>query len=86
MKLTTLPSRRPEAVTAVDIITETGVVVGEAYREVDGFYVFVPNELRGFWAGWMLRAVSDVLDNLNLEHHLHMDLELRRAVCRERRT
>lgn len=43
-----------------------GHVLGEFYREVDGYYVFVfadPN--KGAWEAHVLREIADTLDEMN---------------------
>ena len=44
---------------------ENGVILGQIYREVDGYYVFVPNLLDGFWEAYVLRAIANLLDKKN---------------------
>jgi hypothetical protein len=42
------------------------VYLGYAYKEVDGFYVFIFDESnKGCWAAYILSAVADKLDELN---------------------
>lgn len=41
------------------------VELGDVYKEVDGFYVFVPHISGGSWDSWVLRKISDKLDEMN---------------------
>ena len=45
---------------------ENGVHLGQILKEVDGFYVFYPNGHDGFWEEHVLRALADLLRDLNL--------------------
>ena len=41
-------------------------ILGEAVMDVDGyFYLVFKNPTDGTWASWVLRAISDLLDELN---------------------
>lgn len=43
-----------------------GKYLGFAYREVDGYYVFVFEEgIAGAWSGYVLNAIGETLDQLN---------------------
>ena len=44
-----------------------GVDIGACYREIDGEYVFWPNENQGFMDAFILRGIADTLDALNKE-------------------
>ncbi len=44
---------------------DNGRLLGEFYREIDGYFVFAPVLRGGFWASYVLRAISDRLDGLN---------------------
>jgi hypothetical protein len=44
-----------------------GSYLGHAYREVDGYYVFVSVSKDGSWSSYSLRWVADALDELNKE-------------------
>lgn len=58
-----------------------GVVVGTIYKEVDGYYVFVPVEGKGgFWEAAHLREIADILDDINRA----WDTEVRDYFERER--
>jgi predicted secreted acid phosphatase len=48
---------------------ENGVILGQVYQEVDGYYVFVPNPTNGFWEAYILRAIADMLDKKNEKWH-----------------
>lgn len=45
--------------------------IGYAYKEVDGYYVFIPSnspsEWGKFWSGYALRSIANKLDELNKE-------------------
>ncbi len=42
------------------------VYIGDFYKEVDGYYVFMPDRKGGgSWESWTMRAISDKLDELN---------------------
>ncbi len=43
------------------------IALGDVYKEVDGFYVFVPYVSGGFWESWVLREIADKLDSMNRE-------------------
>lgn len=47
--------------------TSDGVAIGECYREVDGYLVWVPPERQGSWDAYGLRLVADFLDEANRE-------------------
>ena len=46
------------------IFVPNGKVIGDVYREVDGYYVFWPTGT-GFWESHMLREIADLLDAAN---------------------
>jgi hypothetical protein len=46
-----------------------GVVIGQMYQEVDGYYVFLPDRKDGFWEAYVLRAIADMLDEKNERWH-----------------
>lgn len=54
-----------------------GKEFGWCYREVDGFYVFIPFAKGGYYPSYLLRAVADYLDELNepLNKQLEIDLK-----------
>ena len=43
------------------------VKMGEIYREVDGFFVYVPENRPGYVEAHQLRYIADTLDELNKE-------------------
>ena len=45
-----------------------GPLMGDVYKEVDGYYVFVPKG-SGFWESHQLRQVADYLDEINKPWH-----------------
>lgn len=53
-----------------------GLLIGTFYMEVDGYYVFQPNVRGGYWPGYMLRALSDALEELNKEWDEIVEREL----------
>ena len=43
--------------------------IGYAVMDVDGYYYFEPTtQTNGFWTSYSLRMISDLLDEINLEH------------------
>lgn len=44
---------------------DNGVLCGELYREVDGYYVYWPSDRRGYLSAEFLRELADKLDELN---------------------
>lgn len=45
---------------------ENGVILGEIYKEVDGFYVFQPTlNGGGFWEEWVLKGIASILEERN---------------------
>lgn len=50
-----------------------GKVLGEAERDVDGFYYWWPNkDLQGCTSSWVMRAIADHLDALNKPYEDHL--------------
>lgn len=45
------------------------IELGNAYREVDGFYVFEFKQIQGCWSDYVLREIADILTDLNREYH-----------------
>lgn len=41
------------------------VLIGDAYREVDGYYVFVPGGRGAAWSSSELKMVAEFLDEIN---------------------
>lgn len=61
---------------------ENGVVVGEVYKEVDGFYVMVFNKTRGgCWEGEVLIKLGEMLMEMNRPWECQINRDL---VCSER--
>lgn len=52
--------------------------LGYAYREVDGFYVFVFEGTGGNWTDYALREIADILTALNFEYNTQLNDELRK--------
>jgi hypothetical protein len=53
---------------------DNGVYLGYAYKEVDGYYVFVfGNNFGGFWSDYSLREIANKLTELNLEWDKHIN-------------
>ena len=49
-------------------VFDNGVILGDIYMEVDGFFVFWPNEdvnKKGYWESWVFREIADKLDEMN---------------------
>lgn len=53
--------------------------IGHCYQEVDGFYVYKPNEISGQYNEYSLRLIADFLEELNkpLNDKLNQDLSLK---------
>lgn len=42
------------------------IVLGEAIRDVDGYFYFIfKKPMDGTWSPWVLRAIADMLDEMN---------------------
>ena len=39
--------------------------IGHCYRDIDGFYVYEPNEISGQYNEYSLRLIADFLEKLN---------------------
>jgi len=50
---------------AFDAFAENGAKIGQILREVDGFFVFYPEQRAGYWPAYMLREVSNKIYELN---------------------
>ena len=50
------------------LYTEKGAELGDVYREVDGYLVFVPKVGAGFQTEYSLRLIADFLENANKGH------------------
>jgi len=49
------------------IFKRNGKQVGQAYRDVDGFYYFIPKQNASFYSADLLYAIADILKSLNAE-------------------
>lgn len=49
------------------------VLLGYAYREVDGFYAFIFNDNKGCWSSYILKEIAEILDDLNKEYSNQLD-------------
>lgn len=64
-----LEEYRPMKIIKVEgskVYFHNGVFLGEIFPEVDGFYVFYPDLKGGFWEAYVLRAIADYMDELNV--------------------
>lgn len=52
--------------TSYGVVMDNGVEFAELYQETDGFYVLESKGF-GFLNSWVLRGISDKLDELNAE-------------------
>lgn len=52
------------------------IVLGDVYKEVDGFYVFVPHTFGGYWDAWALRKIGNKLDEMNKPWREKIEREL----------
>lgn len=48
---------------------ENGVFLGVIVNEVHGEYVFYPELNGGYWQGYVLRIISDKLEEMNKENY-----------------
>ena len=62
---------------AWQVIHQNGAHLGELYQEVDGYYVWWPDDRRGYLEARILRAIADKLDELNEE----WDQEVKRGLA-----
>lgn len=47
-------------------ISFNDIILGDAIRDVDGYFYFIFEQpVNGTWQAWTLRAIADVLDELN---------------------
>jgi hypothetical protein len=51
--------------TGDDLFYENGVKLGQVLAKEDGFYDFWPELNGGYWPAHMLRAIADMLDEMN---------------------
>jgi hypothetical protein len=48
--------------------TSNGTILGSLVLEVDGYYYFLPTKNRdGLWGSYVLREISEILDEMNEE-------------------
>lgn len=52
-----------------DLFFQNGVKMGQILRKEDGFYDFWPELRGGYWPAYVLRAIADMLDDMNKEWH-----------------
>lgn len=52
-------------------------LTGQIYREVDGYFVFAPNDRGGFFDAQSLRAIADYLDQLNKDWDAQIQEDMR---------
>ena len=51
-----------------DLQFNNGVHLGTLELDVDGYYKFWPDyERKGYWSGYVLRAIADLEDHVNSE-------------------
>ena len=51
------------------IFIQNGKDCGTVYKEVDGYYVWAPDDNAGCWESYYLRAISELLDDMNRDWH-----------------
>lgn len=66
----------PMASNVLTVEFTNGKLLGEFYREVDGYYVFDPESGSGYWPEWLLRALADELEELNKEWNEQVEREI----------
>lgn len=60
-----------------DVITKNDLMIGSFIRDVDGYFYFWADRNDGAWTSYVLRELSDKLNELNkvwddqVEHELH---------------
>ena len=66
--LTTLPTASPAV---LDVIHDGATKIGQAVREVDGFWYFLPGAGagNGLWSEHTLTAVADLLRTMNASYN-----------------
>jgi hypothetical protein len=50
-----------------EIYYENGAYIGDLTRDIDGYYYYNTNGLRGNWSAHELRLIADLLDEWNKE-------------------
>lgn len=53
--------------TTYTVLYENGAHMGEMYKEIDGYFVYVPTLTAGYWDMTVMLAVADKLIELNKE-------------------
>lgn len=61
---------------AKEFVFSNGVVIGTSYREIDGYYVFLPAQGKGFWSSYIMKMIAERLDELNKD----WDTQLRKDI------
>lgn len=56
-----------EHTNAYEVEVQNGPLLGDIYKEVDGYYVFAPLMKGGYWPEWFLRGIADKLAEMNKE-------------------
>lgn len=58
-----------------ELFADNGVKLGEVFPKEDGYNDFWPELRGGYWPAHMLRAIADLLDELNREWHAKVTAE-----------
>lgn len=58
---------------------KNGAFLGDAYKEVDGLYVFIPDTKLGAWTEHILYEIADFLASLNKDWIDNVNEELEKA-------
>lgn len=53
-----------------------GLVIGTAYVETDGYYVFLPAGGKGFWSSCIMKMIAEHLDELNKDYDCQIKNEI----------
>ena len=57
-----------------DLYAHNDKKIGEVFSKEDGFYDFWPDDaLHGYWPAYMLRAIADLLDEMNEPYQKELD-------------
>lgn len=57
---------------AYDVIYHNGTKIGKFYMEVDGYYVFLPENNSGYFNEYSLKLIINKLTELNKEWDNHV--------------
>ena len=57
-------------------LRDSGKILGEIYKEVDGYYVYQPDKANGCWESYAMRTIADMLDEMNKEWDEQVKKEL----------